>query len=197
MILSHPEWEWFIAALCRGSDPDRAPRFARVIAALNATGAMADIDDSPELLPLPAGSIEREITQLAGGRRFDLIFTHGPAGEYTSHPRHEQVSSAVLALWEGGRLAARRLYRFAYSDHQRPTLPKAVPEADWQFDLPDEVWRKKYQLITSAYGFSPESWEARTTPRREAFWSLARPEETPERRNGAERAARHPGEARA
>ena len=36
--------------------------------------------------------------------------------------------------------------------------------------LPEHLWREKYRLITAVYGFSPDSWEARTTPREEAFW---------------------------
>ncbi len=170
VILTHPDWDWYIASLCRASDPDRAPRFARVVAALNATGVMADVDDSSELLPVPAEDIQLEITRLVNGRAFDLIFTHGPKGEYTSHPRHEQVSEAVLKMWKFGSLVARRLYMFAYTDHRRSTLPQAIPEADCKFDLPEEIWQKKYDLITGLYGFDPQSWEARTTPRREAFW---------------------------
>jgi hypothetical protein len=36
--------------------------------------------------------------------------------------------------------------------------------------LPDEIWQKKYDIITNIYGFSPESFEAKTTPHEEAFW---------------------------
>ena len=35
VILSRPAWWWTIVTLCRGSDPDRAPKFARVLERLD------------------------------------------------------------------------------------------------------------------------------------------------------------------
>jgi hypothetical protein len=35
--------------------------------------------------------------------------------------------------------------------------------------LPDEVWQHKRRLISERYGFGSDSWEARVTPREEAF----------------------------
>ncbi len=37
-ILSHPEWECFVVSLCRKSDPDRAPKFKKVLEVLGADG---------------------------------------------------------------------------------------------------------------------------------------------------------------
>ena len=34
----------------------------------------------------------------------------------------------------------------------------------------EEIWRHKYRLMTQGYGFGSDSWEARVTPRSEAFW---------------------------
>jgi hypothetical protein len=36
--------------------------------------------------------------------------------------------------------------------------------------LPKNIWLEKRQLITDVYGYGPESWEARATPREEGFW---------------------------
>ena len=44
-VLMHPSWNWYILTLCRGSDPDRAPRFHRVLEIFHAAGSMGDLDD--------------------------------------------------------------------------------------------------------------------------------------------------------
>jgi hypothetical protein len=38
-----------------------------------------------------------------------------------------------------------------------------------RFELPAKVWGKKYRILTEIYGFAPDSWEAQTTPKVEAF----------------------------
>jgi hypothetical protein len=38
--------------------------------------------------------------------------------------------------------------------------------------LPEDIWQKKYGIVTDIYGFAPDSFEARTTPREEAFWNF-------------------------
>ncbi|KPK81130.1 MAG: hypothetical protein AMS27_15700 [Bacteroides sp. SM23_62_1] len=37
-VLAHPLWDWYIITLCRKSDPDRAPKFYRVLEILGAEG---------------------------------------------------------------------------------------------------------------------------------------------------------------
>ena len=34
LLLGHPEWSPFIVTLCRGQDPDRAPKFQRALECL-------------------------------------------------------------------------------------------------------------------------------------------------------------------
>jgi hypothetical protein len=100
--------------------------------------------------------------------------THGLWGEYTSHRRHEEVSKAVMALRESGRLTVREVWMFAYEDGGRKHLPKAVADADVYFHLPQETWEEKYRIIREVYGFGAESFEAKTTPKEEAFWVLGK-----------------------
>jgi len=162
--------DWRIVTLCRGSDPDRAPRFARALARFGAAGEMGDMDDGPEQVPLDPGEVAEEVARLAGGGPFDLVLTHGPRGEYTRHRRHEEVSRAVTLLWSTGRLVAPELLLFAYDDRGGSRHPAAVDGAPLVEELPEEIWREKRRMVSEVYGFAPGSWEHEITPRTEAFW---------------------------
>jgi LmbE family N-acetylglucosaminyl deacetylase len=169
-ILLHPDCNWTVVTLCRKSDPDRAPKFLQALEKLNAAGAMGDLDDGPEQIPLSTHKIQETIVELLASDRFDVIITHGLWGEYTRHLRHEETGKAVIALWESERLFAKQIWRFAYEDGGGKYIPRPVQDADLQIELPDETWQKKYDIIAKVYGFSADSFEAQTTPRKEAFW---------------------------
>jgi len=168
-ILMHPESEWTVITLCRKSDPDRAPRFFKALEGLHAAGIMGDLDDGPEQTPLDTRKVQATILELLPSDRFDMIITHSPCGEYTRHRRHEETAKAVRALWKSKGLFAKELWMFAYEDGDGKYLPRAIDDADVKGKLPDEIWRKKYDIITNVYGFSPDSFEAKTTPKEEAF----------------------------
>ncbi|MBN2029679.1 PIG-L family deacetylase [bacterium] len=174
LIIMHPDWLWKIYTLCRASDPDRAPKFLKALSMLNAKGEMADLDDGPEQEPLSGSDIQNQILTWTGQDHYDLLISHGPQGEYTRHRRHEETSRAVQTLWKEGKIDAAELWLFAYQDNEGANLPQAAAGAPIQFELPDDVWQKKYRLITEVYGFTPDSWEARTTPRVEAYWHFNR-----------------------
>ncbi|MBD3241309.1 MAG: PIG-L family deacetylase [Chitinivibrionales bacterium] len=171
-LLDTPRCDWHIAALCRASDPDRAPRFRRAVEQLGARGSIGDLDDSPGQNPLPVATIEQTILSMLPEERFDRILTHSPNGEYTRHRRHEQTAWAVIGLWCVGRLKADELLLFAYEDGYGAYLPKAIENASVYATLEESTWQTKYRIITETYGFAPTSFEARTTPRAEAFWKL-------------------------
>ena len=97
-ILAHPEFHWRIVTLCRASDPDRAPKFRRVLEQLGAVGEMADLDDEPDQVPLPIEQILETTARLLAGSSYSLILTHGPKGEYTRHRRHEECCRSVAEL---------------------------------------------------------------------------------------------------
>jgi len=172
LMLMHPEVDWTVVTLCRKSDPDRAPKFSKALKKLNATGFMADLDDGPKQRPLDNREVQKTIIELLPSKRFDLIITHSTSGEYTRHLRHEETAKAVLALWNSDRLYADELWTFAYEDGNREYLPRAIKQADLSVGLNNEIWRKKYDIITRIYGFSTDSFEAKTTPKEEAFWCL-------------------------
>jgi LmbE family N-acetylglucosaminyl deacetylase len=169
-ILAHPEIDWRIVTLCRASDPDRAPRFRRILEQLGAVGEMADLDDEPDQVPLPIEQIQGTIARLLARNSYSLILTHGPMGEYTRHRRHEECCRSVVELWRSGNIATNRLWLFAYEDGGHTYLPRVRDDADRRDMLPENVWLEKRRLITDVYGYGPESWEAQATPREEGFW---------------------------
>ena len=169
VLMAEADWSPFVACACRASDADRAPKFQRVLAQLQAEGAMADLDDGPDQTPLADEQVEGALLQCLPRRQFDRILTHSPLGEYTRHLRHEEVARAVLRLWLRGSLSAPQLWLFAYGDDGGRQLPQANATADIVYELSNEVWQRKHRLITQEYGFAEASWEARVTPRIEAF----------------------------
>ncbi len=172
-LLSHPSWDLFILSLCRGGDPNRAPKFFRTLQILGADGIMSDLDDGPEQTPLAKCDIESAILRSLPSRHFDLLISHSPAGEYTRHRRHEEVGEAVISLWHSGKIQASKLWTFAYEDGEKQYYPRPVKTAHIYQDLREDVWRKKYDIITATYGFPNHGFEAETTPRAEAFWNFA------------------------
>jgi LmbE family N-acetylglucosaminyl deacetylase len=170
LMLSHPETSWFVATLTRAGDTDRAPKFREALARLRAVGTMADLDDGPEQTPLEPGIVEATIARILPPVRFNVLLTHGLAGEYTRHRRHEELARAAVAMWQSGRLLADSLWLFAYDDDGGSRLPQPSADADMHQILSPDTWQRKFDLITGVYGFAPSSWEARATPREEAFW---------------------------
>lgn len=171
-ILEHPSNNWFTISLCRASDTDRSERFFNALNILNAEGNIGDLDDGPDQQPLNEMVLEDEILQLLPEIQFDLIITHNPLGEYTRHLRHEEVSKAVINLWHNKKIKTPELWTFAYDDGDKTYLPKAVENANLSEVLPKDIWSRKYKIITETYGFEKSSWEARTTPKIEAFWKF-------------------------
>jgi pentatricopeptide repeat protein len=168
-ILGHPSWNCFIVCLCRGNDTDRAPKFYRALKILKAEGTMDYLDDGPEQLPLEEQILEATILKLLPVRHFDLVINHNPKGEYTRHIRHEETGRAVLKLWHSGKILTSEIWTFAYEDGNKKYYPRPVESAEMFQTLTKEIWLKKYQLMTEIYGFSTDSWEAKTTPAAEAF----------------------------
>lgn len=172
-ILSHPAWNCFIVSVCRGSDTDRAPKFYNALKVLKSDGIMGDLDDGPEQNPLSEVELEQTILELLPGKHYDLIISHNPNGEYTRHLRHEEVSSAVINLWNKRKISADELWTFAYEDGRKKYHPRPQKNATIFRPLTKHIWQRKYSILTQTYGFNKESWEAQTTPKEEAFWQFS------------------------
>lgn len=174
-MLMHPNYRWFVACLCRRYDPDRAPKFAKVLNVYQAQGIMGDLDDGPEQLPLATETVKEGILNLLPTQDFDLIITHSPFGEYTRHLRHEEIGRAVIELWNKQKISTRELWTFAYEDGHKKYYPKAMERANIYQQLPPTIWNEKYRIITKVYGFDEAGFEAKTTPKIEAFWKFETP----------------------
>lgn len=169
-VLVNSEADWTVMSMCRKNDPDRAPKFYKVMELYDAYGVMGDLDDGPGQSPLDLEDIEDAIMKLLPDNEYDLIVTHSPRGEYTRHLRHEEIGFAVADLIVKKKLKTKELWMFAYEDGDRRYLPRANAQADIVCELPWDIFELKERIITDFYGFESSSFEARTTPRREGFW---------------------------
>ncbi len=168
-ILGHPDWEWHVLALCREGDPDREWRFHRAAEELGAHEYISDLDDSPVLVRLSSGltEIKQRIRRLPE-REYDLIFTHGPAGEYTYHARHVEAHRAVKEMVEEAELRG-TLVVFAYHDFGGTTRPRPAEHADIAIGLTREQLECKHRILRDIYDFAPGSFEYDSAGPVEAF----------------------------
>ncbi len=174
-ILSHPSWNCFVISVCRGDDAERASKFYNALKVLKSEGNMGNLDDGPEQNPLDEEEVEQTILKLLPEKHYDLIFTHNPNGEYTRHLRHEEVSKAVINLWNTSKIPADELRTFAYEDGQKEYYPRPMENAAIYRKLTKRIWLRKYSILRETYGFEKESWEVQTTPCEEAFWQFTNP----------------------
>lgn len=168
-ILAHPDWEWHVMALCRAGDPDREWRFHRAAEKLGVHEYISDLDDSPELVPLSSDLVEmKQRIRRVPEKDFDLIFTHGPAGEYTYHARHVQTHRAVRELIEAGELRG-TLVVFAYHDFGGTARPRPAEHADIAIGLSRDQLACKHGILRDIYDFVPGSFEYDSAGPVEAF----------------------------
>lgn len=169
ILLNKLFYSCFILCLCRGDDPDRAPRFQNALREYGVEGVMAGLDDGPDQDPLPVGLVKKTILELLPDHEYDRVYTHSPEGEYTRHRRHEETGSALLSLWMEKKVRIRENCLFAYEDGGGFYLPRPIADASIVFKLTNKIWNEKYRILREIYGFDEKSFEARTAPRVEAF----------------------------
>lgn len=177
ILLLHPDWQLTVISLCRGDDADRAPRFFRVVKEFKAEAIIGHLDDGPDQAPLPETEVQQAILSLLPEKHFDFVLTHSPCGEYTRHLRHEETSQAVVSLWASNGISANEVWMFAYEDGGKRYSPRPIRIAHRLINLPENIWKMKYRIITELYGFTPDSFEAGAVSREEAFWCFRKPEE--------------------
>ena len=177
LIRRHARWVWHVLSLCRGDDPDRAPRFKRACEELGARAYISDLDDSPgpAVLSPDLREIKERIARI-GHREFDLIFTHGEKGEYTRHQRHEQTHRAVREMVESGVLKGELVF-FAYEDHGGEARPHPAQDAQIHLRLMVNEYVEKRRILSRIYNFGEGSFELDAAGSVEAF-RLHRDEES-------------------
>lgn len=163
--------KWTIFSLCRGDDPDRAPRFRNACRTYGAKWIISDLEDekimsTEESVP----EIKRRIKNRLKNSRFNYIFTHGSKGEY-GHPRHKDVSLAVGELLKSGSLKAKEVYIFDYLLDERKGYCVAG-DGEAKIKLPYKIFKKKKDILQKIYGFTKDSFEAKSCSRIETFDTL-------------------------
>lgn len=173
-MLQNPSVHWTVLSLCRGDDADRRPKFERVVHRLGGEAIISDLDDG---CPLGEIDVPREIggriISLLGERRWDLVLTHGPNGEY-GHERHRQTHAEVVRLARQMAMNCRSLLCFAYDCQAASGECRPADWADRRVELTGEQLAAKKELITSWYGYAADSFECRACISPEAFkdWPL-------------------------
>lgn len=157
-ILENPQLDWTIFALCRASDPDRAPKFQKVCRHYGAPAIIADLEDEAIMnVNESILKIQKIIKQKIGNKSFDYIFTHGPKGEY-SHPRHIGVYLAVKQMIKSRALECRKLYNFSYRIDKNNRIYND-PQAKFFTKFSRGELIKKRNIIKNLYGFRQRSFE--------------------------------------
>jgi LmbE family N-acetylglucosaminyl deacetylase len=182
-ILSHPSWKWFIVCLCRGNDTEVAPRFYNALKSLKSEGIMGNLTDGLDYKLQDEKLIERSILELLPPKHFDLIITYNPSGVNNRYFMHEQVSNAVIKLWDAGEIFTSELWTFAYSHGNMGSYPKSIETASIFRKLMKRIWLRKFRIITEIYGFEENSWEAGGTTVEESFWQYTNSQDAIKRIN--------------
>lgn len=175
-ILQNPSHDWTIFSLCRSSDKDRAPKFRKVCAHLNAKSIITDLDDESDK-PLKNSEIQKIILDNLKSNKFDAIYTHGANGEY-GHMRHKEIHKAVKQLVKEEKLKCKNLWFFDYLPSEQVSLhdaetfiPLANKNASHVFDLTKKQHKEKLNIITNLYGFIHPIFETMAAGKQEAFKS--------------------------
>ena len=168
-IFANPAVRWTIVSLSRASDRDRAPKFRAVLRAYRVRGIIADWEDEGKMKFMESiDEAERILVKCLRQKNYTYLFTHGRLGEY-GHPRHRALYRAVLRLLKSKKLNAQCCFTFDYYLNQRRGYAVPNQGAPLVISLPHTLWLKKKKIIEKMYGFSPNSFESRSSRKVEAF----------------------------
>lgn len=166
------KYDWTIFSLCRSSDADRAPRFTKVCSVYKAKSIISDLEDE-NIKPINITEIINLIKEKLGGKKFDVIFTHGKNGEY-GHLRHIEISDAVIRSVKENVLICKELYSFSYRQKfkfvERKKIKVAVPNrSDMNVQLTEKEFEEKKKVVSDIYGFRKNSFEYLCCNKTESF----------------------------
>jgi LmbE family N-acetylglucosaminyl deacetylase len=169
-VMLNPKIDWTILCLCRASDPDRAPKYFRILKALGAKGSIEDLDDLDRWpFQKHVQECKRQIKKHTTGLEFDFVITHGTNGEY-GHRDHKSVHEAVYDLCQRGILKTSALLLLNYKKPNKK-IPLLIPRtgSDMLIELPKKIYERKKQLMHEIYGFAIDGIDASYCTQVEAF----------------------------
>lgn len=170
-ILSLKNIYWTIFSLCRGNDPDRAPKFKKVCQYYNAHSLMSDLEDEGIMnVKKSLLEIKKRITANFTGEKFTYIFTHGYNGEY-GHERHLGTHLAVKDLIKNKIIICQKLFFFSYQLDQKNNIVNNTKLSDFAIKLNSEKLITKKNIIEEIYGFNKNSFESLSCLPKETFQS--------------------------
>lgn len=153
VLLRYKNISWTILSLCRRFDPDRKPKFLKVMKFFGARGIISDLEDDGKLtLKQTLPKIKKRILKNLKLNTFNYIFTHGENGEY-GHDRHIGTHQIVKKMVEKGELLTDNLFFFAYRADAEKKICKNA-KADFFLKLKQKEFRIKRNIIKNLYGFS-------------------------------------------
>lgn len=168
-ILSHKNIDWTVLVLCRGDDPDRAPKFFKTEKFLGVKGIISDLEDEGIMdLEESFPEIKKRIKNALKNRKFDYIFTHAKDGEY-GHIRHKGAHQVVKKMIKNGELSAGNLFFFSYKRKEKGGPCTENPKAGFFFGLSSPIFKAKRNIITGIYGFEEHSFECQSCTKIETF----------------------------
>lgn len=170
-ILKHPEFDWTIMALCRATDPDRAPKFKKVCAHYGARPIIEDGDDEDRLdYDGKVEEIGHLVSKHFSKQPIDLLFTHGRNGEY-GHEGHVAAHEAITDLLANGKISADKVMFFNYVKTSRKQFCKLKPAArtDFELKLNAKEFAAKQEVMTEIYGFAADGIDTGYCTNPEAF----------------------------
>jgi hypothetical protein len=161
------KWDLTIISLCRKNDKDRNPKFKKVCELLNAKCFISNLDDSENgyYKKISEQEIIKHIQKFAD-KDYDLIFTHGKNGEY-GHIRHIEIHNTVEKMIKRGILCCKQIFFFAYV--RKGKYCAVDPNANKFIKLNDSQTLRKWGIIKKIYGFKRESFEFKSTNKKESF----------------------------
>jgi len=168
-MLSFPKINWTVFSLCRKSDPDRYPKFIKVMKSYRAKAIITDLEDEGVMTVKQSVSvIKKIILKNLKNKKFDYLFTHNFNGEY-GHERHQGVHRAVLELIKEKKLIIKEKYLFCYKTNKQKKIFNDNQRASHYLPLTNTVWQQKKNLVYEIYGFAKKSFEYQSCLKKETY----------------------------
>lgn len=171
MILSSKNIDWTIFSLCRGNDPDRAPKFKKVCEYYNAHSLISDLEDEGIMdVEKSLPEIKKRIMANFAREKFAYIFTHGYNGEY-GHERHLGTHLAIKDLIKNKIITCEKLFFFSYQSDPKKNIVNNTKLSDFAIQLNSKELTTKKNIIEEMYGFNKNSFESLNCLPKETFQS--------------------------